>query len=379
MIDIELIRNDPELVRTSAKNRGYDIDVDEILHADEKRRAAIRSVEEMRREHNQLSDAIATMAADERANAIASSKELKDRIGHKEFELKVIEEDLAKQLRSVPNISLPGVPVGADESANVVIREVGEKPSFSFEPMDYVEMAESLDLIDTARAAKVSGARFGYIKREAALLEFALIQLAFETVTNERTLAEIIEEGGFALPATPFIPVIPPVLVKPAAMGTMGYVERGGDEIYRIEKDDLMLVGTSEQSIGPMHMDETFTEDQLPRRYIGFSTCFRREAGSYGKDTRGILRVHQFNKLEMVSFVLPEQSRDEHLFLLAIEEHLMRLLDLPYHVLNICTGDLGDPAAAKFDIEAWFPAQNEKKGTARRTLHQIRLIFRPAV
>ena len=211
-------------------------------------------------------------------------------------------------------------------------------------------MAQELGIIDTERAAKVSGSRFGYLKGAAVLLEFALVQLAMKTAAKDG-----------------FIPVIPPVLVGEKAMWSMGYLERGRDEIYYLPADNLYLVGTSEQSIGPMYMDEIFKEKELPRRYIGFSTCFRREAGSYGKDTKGILRVHQFDKVEMFSIVKPEDSEKEHQLILSIEEKLMRALELPYRVLDICSGDLGDPAAAKYDIEVWMPGQNGGKGEYRET------------
>ena len=221
-----------------------------------------------------------------------------------------------------------------------------------------MELAATLDLIDTERASKVSGTRFGYLKREAVMLEFALVRLALDTLTQEG-----------------FIPIVPPVLVKPEAMRAMGYVERGGEEIYFIEKDSVYLVGTSEQSIGPMHRDEIFTDANLPRRYVAFSTCFRREAGSYGKDTKGILRVHQFDKIEMFSLTRPEDSQKEHEYLLSLEERLMQKLGLSYRVLNICSGDLGDPAAAKYDIEAWLPgegAYRETHSTSNTTDYQAR-------
>ena len=200
------------------------------------------------------------------------------------------------------------------------------------------------------KGGQVSGSRFGYLKGAAALLEFALVQLAMKTA---------MKDG--------FVPVIPPVLISEKAMWSMGYLEHGRDEIYYLPADNLYLVGTSEQSIGPMHMDEILKEEELPKRYIGFSTCFRREAGSYGKDTKGILRVHQFDKVEMFSITNPEDSVKEHQLLLSIEEKLMQALELPYRVLDICSGDLGDPAAAKYDIEVWMPGQNGGKGEYRET------------
>jgi seryl-tRNA synthetase len=253
---------------------------------------------------------------------------------------------LNELLYQVPNLPFDDVPVGKDETENVVLREWGKKPEFNFKFKDYLILAENLDLIDVKRAAKTSGTRFGFLKREAAILEFALINFVFDM---------LVPEG--------FIPVVPPVMIKPEPFRGMGYLERGAEEVYFIPKDNLYLIGTAEQIIGPMHMDEIFKEEDLPKRYIGFSSCFRREAGSYGKDTRGIFRVHQFDKVEMFSFCKPEDSIREHHFFLSLEEKLMQSLKIPYRVVQMCTGDLGDPAAAKYDIEAWIPSQGRYRET----------------
>ncbi|MEK7512849.1 MAG: serine--tRNA ligase, partial [Patescibacteria group bacterium] len=263
-------------------------------------------------------------------------------------------------LRKLPNLPLEEVPVGPDESGNRVLREVNEQPTFVFEPKDYLSLGESLGLVDVKQAGDVSGPRFGYLLREAVLLEFALVRLALDT---------LLPEG--------FIPVIPPVLVKDKMMQAMGYLDRDADreETYFLEKDKLYLVGTSEQSIGPFHAGAVISELDLPKRYVSFSTCFRREAGSYGKDTKGILRVHQFDKVELFSFCHPDRSREEHQFLLSLEERLMQALHLPYRVIEMCTGDLGNVAAAKYDIEAWFPSQGvyrETHSTSNCTDYQAR-------
>jgi len=221
-------------------------------------------------------------------------------------------------------------------------------PEWDFEPKDYMALGQNLGIIDTESASKTSGSRFGYLKGGAALMEFALVKLAMETAAKHG-----------------FVPVVPPVMVKSEMMKAMGYIDRheDQDETYFLEKDDLYLVGTSEQAIGPMYAGETFEENELPKRYVAFSTCFRREAGSYGKDTKGILRVHQFDKIEMFSFCAPENSKEEHELILSIEEELIQALKLPYHVLRICTGDLGSPAAAKYDIEVWLPSENKYRET----------------
>ncbi|PJC48098.1 MAG: serine--tRNA ligase, partial [Parcubacteria group bacterium CG_4_9_14_0_2_um_filter_35_11] len=240
----------------------------------------------------------------------------------------------------------------------VVIKEWGGKPKFDFLTKDYLELAEKLDLIDVKRAAKISGTRFGILKKEAVFLKFALRNFASEI---------LIKEG--------FIPIDPPVMIRPEIMQAMGYVERGRDEIYYLKDDNLCLIGTAEQALGPIHADEILEEKQLPKRYIAFTPCFRREAGSYGKDTKGIFRVHQFDKIEMFSFSHPQKSQKEHQFLLSCEEKLMQALKIPYRVVQICTGDLGDPAAAKYDIEAWLPGQGcyrETHSTSNCTDFQAR-------
>jgi seryl-tRNA synthetase len=239
------------------------------------------------------------------------------------------------------------VPVGKDEKDNVVVKKVGKPRKFSFKPKDYMEIAERLDLIDTKRAAKISGTRFGILKREAVLIEFALVKFALDTLLKEK-----------------FIPVIPPVMLKEEMARGTGYFEATDkEEAYFLPKDNLFLAGTSEQPLMAMHAAEIFEEKDLPKRYVAFSTCFRREAGSYGKDTKGILRVHQFDKVEMVSFCKPEDSKKEHLFLLKRQEKLMRALKIPYQLVQICTGDLGRPAAAKYDIESWLPSENRYRET----------------
>jgi seryl-tRNA synthetase len=359
MLDIKYIRQNPEEVKEGLKKKGAEVDIDALLSADEKRRKIISSLEEMKAEKNAATIEIPQLKDEKKKKEIIEKmKRVDEKADKAEEDLKKITEEFLLLLRQVPNIPLKEVPVGKDETGNVVIKEVGEKPVFSFKPKDYMEIAEKLDIIDTKRAAKASGTRFGYIKGGAALLELGLINLAFD----------VLKEEGF-------IPVIPPVMLKPEMMQAMGYLDRGRDEIYYFEKDDLYLVGTSEQSIGAMHADEIFLKSELPKRYAGFSTCFRREAGASGKDTKGILRVHQFDKVEMFSFCDPEKSSEEHKLLLSMEEKLMQILKIPYRVLDICTGDLGDPAAAKYDIEAWLPGQNcyrETHSTSNCTSFQAR-------
>ena len=352
MLDIKFIRENPDIVKKALKHRGVDLDLTELLKLDEKRRTKIKTVDDLRAEQNKFSDEISKLSGPEREDKISKSRELKTRLQENEADLQDTEERFNALLRELPNIPEDDVPVGKDERDNKVMREIGERRKFDFKPRDYMEIAKALDLIDTERAGKASGSRFGYIKKEAALLEFALVQFAF---------SHLARKG--------FIPVVPPVFIKEEMMKGMGYVDTEADreERYFFEKDKLYLVGTSEQSIGPMHADEILSEDQMPLRYTGFSTCFRREAGSYGKDTYGILRVHQFDKVEMFIFSTPETSREEHRLMLQVEEELMQALKIPYRVVHLSTGDIGRPSSSTFDIEAWLPGQNDGKGQYRET------------
>jgi seryl-tRNA synthetase len=378
---VKRIRENPEYFEEGFRKKGIVAPIDEILKLDEERRKLIYELDALKSQHNKESDKLAYTQEKNKKDLLLFLKELKSKISKLELKRNQIEEKLEALLYNLPNLPLSSVPVGKDETENVVLYEWGEKPSFDFKPKDYLELAEKLDIIDTQRASKVSGSRFGYLKGDGAKLEFALLDFGISVLTDENIISKIIKNAGLDLEPIAFVPIVPPVLIRPEMLWKMGYLRRNpkseirnsklreweGEEVYFMRDDNLVLVGTSEQSIGPMHAEEIFLENELPKRYLGFSSCFRREAGSYGKDTKGILRVHQFDKLEMFSFVKPEKSEMEHKFLLACEEYLMQSLNLPYRVLNICTGDLGDSAAAKYDIEAWLPGQNEGRGEYRET------------
>jgi len=347
MLDIQFIRNHPKEVVDGAKAKGVDIDVDALLALDEKRRKLIAEVESKRHEQKTAGERLASEKDPEaKKKAIGDLRVLKEGYQKLNDELKGLEDEYIAMMRLIPNLPRPDVKFGKDESDNEVLREVGEKPSFDFTPKDHLELGELHGIIDTERAVKTSGARFGFIKGDLALMEFALMQYALHT---------LVPKG--------FTAVLPPVLVKPEAMAAMGYMDGHSEEIYALRDDELVLVGTSEQSIGPMHMDETLKTEELPLRYVAFSSCFRREAGSYGKDTRGILRVHQFNKMEMFSFTAPDASEEEHEFLLACQEELMGGLKLPYRVVRQSTGDMGTPSARTYDIETWLPSQGKYRET----------------
>jgi len=343
MLEINFIRENPQKVKDACKNKNANVDVDRILFLDKRKRELMTEIETLKAEQNKIS-----RGGKENNVLIVQAKEIKVKIKSMEPELEIIDQELMVLLLQLPNIPFDDVPVGKDDSENVVLRKVGRTPKFIFhKPKDYIELGKDLDLIDTDRAGKVAGPRFGYLKRELPLLEFALVNLVMDTARKEG-----------------FIPVIPPVILKEEMARGTGYFEATDEkEAYYLSEDKMYLAGTAEQPLVAMHSDEVLNENDLPLRYVGFSTCFRREAGSYGKDTKGILRVHQFDKLEMVIFSKPEDSKDELKLLLSIEEKLMKALDLPYQVISICTGDLGRPAAAKYDIEAWMPSENKYRET----------------
>ncbi len=339
MLDIKFIRENPGLVQKAAKDKKIDIDITHLLEIDKKRLELQKSVQTLQEERNMFTKGISGKPTDEQ---VEKGKKIKEKLEIQEHALNAVKAELDIWLLKVPNIPKPDVKVGENESGNEVIRKYKEPTKFTFTPKDHLELGVKLGLIDTESAAKVSGTRFAYLKNDAVLLEFALVQFAFDF---------LIKEG--------FIPILPPVLIKREIMQGLGYMENGGEEDMFATKDNLFLVGTAEQSLVPMHKDEVFQIKDLSRRYVGYSTSFRREAGSYGKDTRGILRVHQFNKVEMVSFVPQGEDDQEHEYLLSLEEKMFQALNIPYQVVKMCTGDLGFPAARKYDIEAWMPGQEK--------------------
>ena len=358
MLDIKFIRENPDLIKEAARKKHIDFNVDELISIDQKRLEKLSIVESLRAEQNIVSDKIPTASAEERADLIAKMTILKEDLKKNEEELKEIILDWQKLMLRIPNIPSADTPEGVDESGNVVIRQWGDIPKFDFEIKDHVELGKIHNLIDLEKAAEISGSRFAYLKGEAALIQFAIVNYLFEILGNENTLKLIAEEAGLVSVSTkPFIPVVPPVLIKPNVFGRMDRLEPR-DERYHIPGDDLYLIGSAEHTTGPLHMDEIIPESELPIRYIAYSTAFRREAGAAGKDTRGILRVHQFDKLEMETFCLPEHSIQEQDFIVAIQEYFLRKLKLPYQVILICTGDMGKPDYRQIDINTWIPTQN---------------------
>ena len=357
MIDLKQLLKNTEFFKEACKKKNVDVDIDLLVEKKKKQNALIKQRDELKHKLN--------IKSKERPDSatIEELKKIKEEIKKLDEEINNLEKEIFEIARKIPNPPSENVPVGKDENDNVVLREVGEKTTFNFEFKDYLTLAEELDIIDVKRASKISGSRFGYLKGKAALLEFALVRFVFDELTNIETIEKIIKENKLNIKVKEFIPIVPPVMIRPEIMWGLGYIDDGDIEVFKIPEDNLVLVGTAEHSLVPYYKDEVLLEKDLPIRFLGFSTCFRREAGSYGKDVRGILRVHQFDKLEMVSFSLPEKSIEEHRFLLAIEEYLMQKLKIPYRVLHICTGDLGHPTAEKFDIEAWIPSENRYRET----------------
>jgi len=361
MIDIKFIRENPDAVRASQKGRGEDTSiVDQLLAIDETRRAAITEFETLRAEQNTLSKSVGAAKGDEKAALLENSKELANKVKIADAKRAEIEAQANAIAMQLSNILDPDAPIGG-EADFVVIEHVGTPRDFvrdGFEPKDHVELGKLLGAIDTERGAKVAGSRSYYLTGIGALLEFALVNFAISSATK----------AGF-------IPVIPPVLVNPAAMEGTGFLGQAAENVYHLERDEVYLVGTSEVPLAAMHMDEILPAEKLPLRYAGYSTCFRREAGTYGKDTRGIIRVHQFDKVEMFSFCKPEEAKEEHKRLLQWEKELLNAMEIPYRVIDVASGDLGSSANRKFDIEAWIPTQGtyrEVTSTSNCTEFQAR-------
>lgn len=358
MIDPQLLRNDPETIKRSQRARGNDEStVDLAIAADEARRLALGEFEKLRAEQNQFGKQVKAASKEEKPALIARAQQLAAEVKAAEARAREAEATFDAAASRIENIIVEGVPSGGEENF-VTLREVGEVPSFDFEPRDHLELGEMLDAIDMQRGAKVSGARFYFLKGVGARLELALMSLALD-----RALA-----AGF-------VPLIPPTLVKPEIMQGTGFLGEHADEVYHLPAQDLFLTGTSEVALAGYHSDEILDLEGGPLRYAGWSTCYRSEAGSHGKDTRGILRVHQFNKLEMFVYTTPAEAEAEHDRLVAWQEDMLQALGLSYRVIDVAAGDLGSSAARKFDIEAWVPTQGtfrELTSTSNCTTYQSR-------
>ena len=358
MIDIKFLRENPQIVRQSQIGRGEDPTiVDRVLASDDARRLAINEFESLRAEQNTLSKSVASANGDEKLKFLENSKALATKVREADSKRAELEELTKIHLMQLSNVLDPAAPIGK-EADFVVIEHVGTPRNFDFPIKDHVEIGKLLGAIDTERGAKVAGSRSYYLTGQGAMLEFALVNFAIASASK----------AGFT-------PVIPPVIVNPAAMEGTGFLGQAAENVYHLEKDDVYLVGTSEVPLAAFHMNEVLLAEKLPMRYAGYSSCFRREAGTYGKDTRGIIRVHQFDKVEMFSFTHPDQAKEEHQRLLQWEKDFLNAMEIPYRVIDVASGDLGSSANRKFDIEAWIPTQNayrEVTSTSNCTEFQAR-------
>lgn len=348
------------MVAEKAAQKGYTVDIPKLLELDKQRREVLSVVEELRQKRNE--NAAKMKGGKPEANLIDEGKQIKVELAKREVFLEEVESEWLPLWKSIPNMPLESVPVGATEDENVVARIVGEKPVFDFTPKNHAELAEAKDWLDKDRASKIAGARFVYLKGDLVRLEMALWQFGMNVAGDENILQELITKNNLRVSNKPFVPVLPPAVAKKEIFEATGRLNKE-EQTYKIEDEDLWLNASAEHTLAPMYYKEVLAEANLPIRYIGYTTAFRREAGTYGKDAEGFLRLHQFNKLEMESFTTADTSLDEHLLLVAIQEYLMQQLGLPYQVLEKCTADIGRPNAKGVDIEVWLPGQDKYRET----------------
>jgi seryl-tRNA synthetase len=360
MLDIRYIRENASAVQENAQRKGYDVNIEKVLRLDQTKRRLQQQADELREQRNDISSRMkGTRPSDE---LIAQGKAIKDRLGEIETNLREADDVFLNLLKKVPNMALADVPVGATEDENVVAKKVGEPTKFDFVPKNHAELAEVRGWLAKERAAKVAGSRFTYLKGDLVKLQFALIQFVMDKLSDQAFIDEVIAENGLNVSNKPFLPMLPPFMLRTELYDAMDRLEPRDDR-YKIEDEDLWLQGSAEHVLGSMHADEIFDEKDLPIRYIGYATSFRREAGTYGKDMEGMFRMHQFDKLEMESLGVSEKGLDEHLLMVAIQEKIMQLLEVPYRVLMKCTFDIGKPNARGVDIEAWLPGQDKYRET----------------
>jgi len=360
MIDIQFVRDNQELVNKKSVEKGYPIDVDSLLKLDNERRELVGQVEALRARRNDNAGKMSGGKPEQ--EVIDEGKQLKIELAERETYLDEVEKNYLELLKQVPNMPLDDVPVGGSEDDNQVVYEWGEKPQFDFEPKNHAELAELRGWLDKERAAKVSGSRFAYIKGDLVKLQLALVTWITDTLTDSEKIKHIAESAGLEVDHRPFTPVLPPLMLKTDVYEAMDRLEPRDDR-YKIDGEELWLQGSAEHVLGSMHANETFQADDLPIRYLGYATSFRKEAGTYGKDMEGIIRMHQFDKLEMESFTTAENGLTEHLLLIAIQEYILQQLCIPYRKLMKCTFDIGKPNARGVDLDAWLPGQNKYRET----------------
>lgn len=360
MIDIQYIRDNADLVQEKSNQKGYKVDIGRLLEVDNERRDLLQKIEAIRAKRNEI--AAKMKSGKPEPEMIEEGKKLKEELAEQEEHLAKVEEEYLELYQAVPNMPTDDVPVGASEDENQVAKTVGEIPKFDFEPKNHAQIAEAKGWLDKERAAKVAGARFAYIKGDMVKLQMAIVQFVIDRLTDEKVMSQIIADNNLQASSKPFVPVLPPLMIRTEPYQAMDRLEPRDDR-YKIEGEELWLQGSAEHVLGSMHAGEMFEEKDLPIRYLGYATSFRKEAGTYGKDMEGIFRMHQFDKLEMESFTTADDSLQEHLLMIAIQEYLMQQLKIPYHVLLKCTADIGKPDARGVDIEAWLPGQNKYRET----------------
>lgn len=360
MLDIRFIREHPDAVQDNARRKGYEVSIDELLALESTKRGLQQRVDDLREKRNEVS---AQMKGGKPSpELIEQGKAIKDQLTLIENEFKAADATYTELLKKVPNMAHEDVPVGASENENVVAKTVGTPRQFDFAVKNHAELAEAKGWLDKERAAKVTGSRFAYIKGDLVKLQFALIQFVMDKLTDQAFIDEVITENNLHVSNKLFVPVLPPFLLRTELYDAMDRLEPRDDR-YKIEDEDLWLQGSAEHVLGSMHADEILEETELPLRYIGYATSFRREAGTYGKDMEGMFRMHQFDKLEMESLSTADSGYEEHLFMVAIQEKIMQLLEIPYHVVLKCTADIGKPNARGIDIDAWLPGQGQYRET----------------
>lgn len=365
MLDIGFIKANRDLLIEVVRNKKVQIDIDVLLSLYEDRQQLLSQIEHLRAEKNTIAGQmknISQLSQEEKSLLIEKGKHIKDELGEKEARFGDIDTEYQSLMYQVPNIYSADTPIGLTENENVIVRQVGDKPTFDFTPLEHWQLGKNLGLIDTEKSAQVSGSRFAYIKGDLVLMQFALIQWVMSVLQNQDIIAQIIDTAGLNLDTKNYTLVLPPVMMKPEVMKRMGRLDPIDDR-YQTTIDELMLVGSAEHTLGPLHMDETLDYRNLPLRYVGYSTAFRREAGTYGKDMKGILRLHQFDKIEIEVFSDKETGFAEQDLIVAIQEYLMQQLQLPYQVVLKCTGDMGTPDIRAYDIETWLPGQNQYRET----------------
>lgn len=360
MLDIKFIRDNADRVQEASGQKGYKVDIAKLIELDDSRRDLQQQVEALRARRNEISAQMKGGKPEQ--NLIDEGKQIKLELAEREGYLNSVEAEFTDLLKKVPNMPHDDVPVGASEDENVEVKVVGEKPQFSFAPKNHYEIAEARGWLDKERAAKVSGARFAYVMGDLVLLQQAIIQFVMNSLTNQEVIQKIAAEAGLNVNTKPFVPVLPPLMIRTEPYDQMDRLEPRDDR-YKIEGEELWLQGSAEHVLGSMHAGEIFSANQLPLRYLGFATSFRKEAGTYGKDMEGLIRMHQFDKLEMESFTESGDSYNEHLLFVAIQEYLLQQLGLPYHVLMKCTADIGKPNARGVDMEVWLPGQGKYRET----------------